>query len=146
MPSVAQIKQDLVEKSSMQIHYFDVLPPSLNGLYSNAPSKGRVKSKAYRAWEKDVSILVVAKQHKTIEVSCAVNIMMVRPDKRIRMDLANREKALIDRIVKKGYLLDDSLIDSLWMRWTDTLGYKPPKGVPSIFTPVGFVTITPYDA
>ena len=39
------------------------------------------------------------------------------------MDLVNREKGMIDVLVHDGWLLDDSLIHALMMRWVPAIAY-----------------------
>ena len=96
------------------IVFFDQLPPSANNLYSSVDGR-RVRSRAYRRWDREVSIELPQEFIRYTEL-CAVQIEMVKPSFR-RMDLANREKALIDRVVYMGLLDDDALIHDLRIRW-----------------------------
>ena len=96
------------------IVFFDALPPSANNLHSSVDGR-RVRSKAYRRWDREVSIELPQEFVRCTE-KCAVQIEMVKPSFR-RMDLANREKALVDRVVYMGLLDDDALIHDLRLRW-----------------------------
>ena len=101
--------------------YFNRLAPSANNLYSNAGRK-RVKSKAYRKWRSDVSYVVSNPGVMQIDRPCACEILLIKPSKR-KMDLVNREKGMIDVLVHDGWLLDDSLIHALMMRWVPAIAY-----------------------
>ena len=95
-------------------------PPSVNALWRAV--KGRnIKSAQYRAWEKEAGWSLnhnpswIGHQNKPYHL----DITLVRPDKRKR-DLDNvGSKAISDLLVKHGITPDDSLMQSLTVRWAD---------------------------
>ena len=94
------------------------LPPSVNGLYSNAPGIGRVKSKAYKAWEVEAGLRLNLQRPIRLTGPVALTMVASRPDKR-RRDLMNLEKATSDLLVKHQIIEDDSLVCWFLALWVD---------------------------
>ena len=123
---------------------FDRLPPSANSLYSNLPGKGRVKSKAYRNWLTQANVMVMHPDRSRIDMPCGAFISVVKPSRR-RMDLMNREKALIDKIVSYGYLADDCLIQNFSMAWTTKIELSSEYVIPVEFKYKAYVRLVSND-
>ena len=85
-----------------------LLPPTTNNLFRNLPGRGRCRTARYNAWiEKSQPILATLKPPK--EFPCEVCLLIVPgKDWRQSSDVANREKAITDALVKAGVLPDDS--------------------------------------
>lgn len=93
-------------------------PPTANNLFVNVPGKGRSATAEYREWQHNAGWGV-----KTSIVGKPIpdppyKVTYIVPRK-ARGDLANREKAIGDLMVKLGILKDDSLIDDLHMMRAD---------------------------
>ncbi|MDO8597832.1 MAG: RusA family crossover junction endodeoxyribonuclease, partial [Sulfuricaulis sp.] len=58
---------------------------------------------------------------KTITVDVRADYQFGKPDNR-KQDVANREKAVSDLLVRAGILADDSQIVDLRLRWADADG------------------------
>lgn len=93
------------------------MPPSLNNAFINVAGKGRVRSKAYRAWAEEAGWMVKAKRNGTIEIPVSVAIELC-PRTRRSYDIDNRGKPCLDLLVSCGVLPDDSnkFIKSLAIR------------------------------
>lgn len=94
------------------------LPPSVNNLYLNARHGGRIKAPAYRAWEKLADGYALAVRRECLQGDLRAVYNMGKPSGR-RMDLANREKATTDALVRWGIMTDDCQLVELTMRWSD---------------------------
>lgn len=98
-------------------------PVPTNGLYRNVRGLGRVKTSRYCKWIDEAGWQV---KTQSIEdemlnygsLSYHLNITLARPDKRKR-DLDNCVKAISDLLVTHGITPDDSLMQSLTVRWAD---------------------------
>ena len=80
-----------------------------------------------------------------MNLPCAAYIDLIKPSKR-KMDLANREKALLDYVVDQGFLQDDSLILKLSMQWVDVIPFVPGNKAAQTFIPKAAVTLKSFDA
>ena len=88
------------------------LPPSVNAAYRNVPGVGRVKTDAFKAWEREASLLVMAARQKPLESGeYGLSMRFTFPNR--RGDLNNYIKAPIDLLVRAGLTPDD--------RWNDHL-------------------------
>lgn len=87
----------------------------MNNLYLNVARGGRVKAPAYRQWERKADAHRPASIEQLQGELCAV-YRMGRPSRR-RMDLANREKAATDLLVRWGVMADDCQVVDLRMVW-----------------------------
>ena len=97
-------------------------PPTTNNLFAGRAR--RFASKGYRAWQAEADhALSLQAPLPRFDGPVSVVLTLGRPDKR-RRDLANYEKAVIDRIVHHGILSDDSLIHELTMLWGDVTGCR----------------------
>lgn len=83
------------------------MPPSLNNAFLNAAGKGRVRSKAYKAWVEEAGWMVKARRNGLIPGPVSVTLDICPPNKRA-FDLDNRLKPALDLLVACGVLSDDS--------------------------------------
>lgn len=83
------------------------MPPSLNHAFANVPGKGRVRSKAYKAWAEEAGWMIKARKNGTVLGPVSVTLDICPPNKRA-MDLDNRLKPALDLLVDCGVLSDDS--------------------------------------
>lgn len=96
-------------------------PPSVNALYANIPNVGRIKTHAYKQWQKEAGLRLNLQRPKKVSGRVRLSIRAVPPDKRKR-DLGNLEKAIADLLVDMGVIDDDSLIECQTACWvSDTL-------------------------
>lgn len=95
------------------------LPPTSNNLYYNIRNKGRVKTEEYNAWIQEAGWALAT--HRIPEQVGKVSILIeVRePPTARREDVACREKASIDLLVRHGVLKDDSqhYVRRITMEW-----------------------------
>lgn len=98
------------------------MPPSVNKLFANVPGKGRVKTRAYRAWIEEAGWEVKRQRPSKVTGRFHISIACKRPDNR-RRDVANLEKALTDLLVRLKVIPDDAMAESVTMSWSGgTLG------------------------
>lgn len=88
--------------------------PSVNGLYYNAPGKGRRRTKAYGTWRNAAGWAMKSGggQARTWDTICgpvAVEIINGSPCG----DIDNRCKAVLDLLVEMRVLVDDSQVSDL---------------------------------
>lgn len=105
---------------------FDLpMPPSVNGMYRNVPGKGRVKTDPYKSWLLEAGQMLSIQwkpPRKTITNEVRVDCALERP--KVRSDIDNRAKALLDLITKMRVLQDDSQVVDLRLRWADIRGCR----------------------
>lgn len=105
-------------KDDMQVFDIKAVPPSTNNLYRNA-GKGRVKTERYKGWINAAGWDVALAKPKLMQCPVKISILINRPNK--RSDIDNRNKALIDLLVKHGVLIDDNQVESLTTEWSDAV-------------------------
>jgi crossover junction endodeoxyribonuclease RusA len=91
-------------------------PPSVNGLFANA-GKRRIKSAAYKMWLADAEEQLLKQRFNKHTKPCAINIFATKPDNR-RRDIDNIAKGILDLLVTKKVLEDDSLVQVLHIEWS----------------------------
>jgi Holliday junction resolvase RusA-like endonuclease len=91
------------------------LPPSVNDATLNLPGRGRVKTRAYKSWEKTAGLFVIAARP-----SLSGNGLLTQPyGCRIRVpaamigDIDNRVKQILDLFVRMRLTPDDALLHHL---------------------------------
>ena len=95
-------------------------PPSLNGNWRS--ERGSVhRSTAYKAWIKDAGWELKRQKPGKISGKFIVRMLFGRPDKRKR-DLDNLAKPVLDLLKSCKVIEDDSLTDTIIMRWIDGPG------------------------
>ena len=95
-------------------------PPTTNSL-TGVHNGRKIKSNKYRKWEEDAGWSLRTNGFPgCIEDGQPyhLEITLVRPDKRSR-DVNNYDKAISDLLVAHGITPDDSLMQSLTVRWSD---------------------------
>ena len=100
-------------------------PVSVNAAYRNALKVGRVKTTAYKTWIAAAQVAAIEQKVRgRIEGPYAIHVEIDKPDNR-RRDLENLLKVISDFCVSQGYVEDDSLCDSIKMRWTSPIEGRP---------------------
>lgn len=92
-------------------------PPSVNNYWRRVGNRILI-SKAGREFTKNVSFAVFAQDPslKPLTGPLAIDLTLNAPD-RVRRDLDNTLKALLDSMAKAGVYNDDSQIKEIHMRW-----------------------------
>lgn len=93
------------------------IPPSVNGAWINVPGRGRVKSKAYKAWKEAAGWELQIQKPRKVIGPYEVRILMGK--KRARSDADNRIKGILDLLVAHGITEDDSRMASVTCGWSD---------------------------
>lgn len=90
-------------------------PPSVNAIFKNVASKGRSKTKSYKAWLSSAGWEVKAQCPRRIGGRVMVDITC----KRIpgRCDIDNRIKAILDLLVGLYVIDDDQYVEEVRARW-----------------------------
>ncbi len=88
------------------------LPPSANKLFANVPGKGRVKTKAYKAWWRNAVLSIFAQVRADRRIGGTVGLSICVPSG-MRGDLDNRIKATIDALVASNRIDDDKHVHSI---------------------------------
>lgn len=79
-------------------------PPSVNKLYANKRTGGRVKTAAYRSWIRGCLKELLAQRAKPIGRRAKVVITL---PKKTSGDVDGRIKSALDLLVRAGVLIDD---------------------------------------
>jgi Holliday junction resolvase RusA-like endonuclease len=91
------------------------MPPSLNNAYRNVPGKGRVKDEAYASWMNDAVKILAALVPAHQRIAGRISVSIVLPEK-MRGDIDNRVKPILDALVKSGRVDDDRNVAELYVR------------------------------
>lgn len=91
------------------------VPPSLNMCFSNAAGRGRVKTRAYRAWIQEAGYLLKAQRPGKVEGPYQV---IIRLPQKLAGDIDNRGKPLIDLMVSHQVTPDDRHLHKLTIERT----------------------------
>jgi Holliday junction resolvase RusA-like endonuclease len=94
------------------------IPPSVNAAYANVAGKGRVKTTAYRQWEKnaDGEALAAGLFSGRRQSAAKGATIVLRLPLGIRGDVDNRIKPLLDYLVSRQFTCDDSTHQSVTAR------------------------------
>lgn len=85
------------------------LPPSTNHLFHNGRGRSRVKTEAYKAWQKEAWPLLAELATPTdYPVEVCIVVLPGKEGWTAACDVANREKALVDGLVSAGVLPEDN--------------------------------------
>ena len=103
------------ETSLIQINL--PIPPSANALFANSHDGGRHCTVQYEAWKTAAGWELLAQKPGRMTGAYEITIEVARPTTRRRMDVANREKAISDLLVKHRVVTDDSLAEAVTMKW-----------------------------
>ena len=79
-------------------------PPSVNSAYGGGSGQRRFKSRQYKDWEKQSSL--ICKKHPTIKEQVRLVYRYFMPDRRTR-DIGNYEKVVSDFLVNHRVIEDD---------------------------------------
>ena len=94
-------------------------PPSTNGLLRNVPGRGRVRTKRYQTWARAAGNELISQRAswntKGIKGPVSVEINLGRP--RVRRDIDNCAKAVLDLLVECRVIEDDSHVERLEIDW-----------------------------
>lgn len=106
--AIAKSPRDQADSVSL---WLTLLPPSVNGLYANKSTGGRIATKEYRAWlDAGVSELRSIQRAPLIPGPVRIGYLLVRPN--AASDLGNRLKALDDLLVEANVIEDDRHIEA----------------------------------
>lgn len=83
-------------------------PPSVNAMYRNVSGRGRVRTKAYKAWAKVA--WAELQQQALPKFSGQVSVTIQLPQK-MRGDVDNRAKATLDLLQACGVVANDRQCD-----------------------------------
>lgn len=83
------------------------LPPSLNNAFTNAGRRGRIKSPEYRIWCDNADLLFKVRSAVMPRIEGTYGVMICVP-LRMRGDIDNRIKPIVDLLVRSGKVDDDS--------------------------------------
>jgi len=96
-------------------------PPTVNTYYRNYGGRIIISAKG-RQYRKDVASQVATQQADLhIDYAVKMEIKCYRPD-RLRRDLDNLLKALLDAMTHAGVMEDDALIKDLRVYWAEEAG------------------------
>lgn len=89
-------------------------PPSANNLFRNVPGKGRVKTERYNIWMQAAAWDVLLENNKPRKVETLTGPVEISIEMgKCRGDIDNRNKAVLDLMVKCGVIADDKQVQLL---------------------------------
>lgn len=80
------------------------MPPSVNGLYRNVAGRGRVPTGLYQRWKEAADAALWTQ--KRVAFKGQVHVTVTLEDKG-RYDCDNKNKAVLDFLVRHGFIEDD---------------------------------------
>jgi Holliday junction resolvase RusA-like endonuclease len=92
-------------------------PPSVNGLFTNVPGKGRVKTTRYLTWIR--AAINEVRSQKVGPVSGPVYVDITVSKRRSNADIDNLIKAPLDLLVSEGLIDDDRHVERVSCAWGD---------------------------
>jgi len=100
------------------------IPPSQNVCYRNVAGKGRAKTQRYRDWVTafGYDLNLAMRGQKPIKGPYYIVITIDDATRHRLSDIANREKVLSDALVEHGIVVDDSLAESVTIKWGSAKG------------------------
>lgn len=106
-------------------------PPSVNNLFATV-GKRRVRTAKYKNWSSEAWLATKQQGHgATKPIERRVHVVMLHERRTRKVDLDNLCKAPLDFLVVMQFISDDSLIESITTRWSDTV-----KGMQIVVSPV----------
>lgn len=94
-------------------------PPSVNGIWRGGKGGRHFISPNYKAWRQEAALRARLQSKQHISGPYALQVNLVRPDKRKR-DLDNHGlKAVSDLLVHCGFITDDSEAQYIELRWCE---------------------------
>lgn len=88
------------------------VPPSVNKMYFNVPGRGRVKTKEYALWKSAAVAMILAQTRGQKRIAGHFGVRLNLPHK-MRGDLDNRIKPILDALVESERVDDDRNVQSL---------------------------------
>jgi crossover junction endodeoxyribonuclease RusA len=92
-------------------------PPSTNSLYFNRKG-GRTKTPAYAAWCEEAGWMLKTQRPEPVEGKVEVEIRVEKRGK-VKEDIDNRIKAVLDALVSAGVIGDDRAVWRVTAEWAD---------------------------
>lgn len=99
------------------------LPPSSNSLFANVPRRGRVRTTAYKNWIDDADDYFLMQRRNVVPIGGPYAVSIRVPFK-MRGDIDNRAKPLLDWLVSRELTADDKHLHRLTIERGDTIGPK----------------------
>lgn len=90
-------------------------PPSVNRAFRNVAGKGRVKTRDYRLWRANAVKSIYAQVRADHRIAGPVAVTVHLPEK-MRGDIDNRLKGILDALVASGRIDDDKHVTTLTVR------------------------------
>lgn len=110
------------------------MPPSVNSLWRSGSGRGGKRqyflSERYKTWKRVFDSIVMAMVPRPKVAGHFIASITLNANKR-KGDADNRAKAVLDALQRCGIIENDSLADSITVRW----GYAP-EGCNIVLTPV----------
>lgn len=97
-------------------------PPSVNHLFQNVKSIGRVPTKDYRAWRKEAALCIMAVRGSQPKIPAGYELQIISGHR--KCDLGNIEKAVSDILVEMQIVVDDRLAQRIVLEWGDVKGCR----------------------
>lgn len=101
------------------------MPPSTNNLFASAKGR-RYRTSEYNSWIKEAGWQIAIQKPPQTQGRVSLTIEVEEPNTARAMDLANREKATTDLLVKHMVIEGDDqrYVRELNMRWADIQGVR----------------------
>jgi Holliday junction resolvase RusA-like endonuclease len=101
------------------------IPPTTNNLFAGT-GKRRYRTSEYNSWIEEAGWQIATQKPPQVYGRVSLTIEVREPKSLHRMDLANREKATVDLLVKHLVIQGDSqfYVRELNMRWADIQGVR----------------------
>ena len=97
-------------------------PPSVNHLFQNVRSIGRVPTKDYKAWKKEAGLCVLAQRGSQPKIPGGYELQIISGHR--KCDLGNIEKAVSDLLVEMRVVVDDRLAQRIVLEGGDVKGCR----------------------
>lgn len=95
------------------------IPPSLNAMFANSRNgsgRGRFKTGVYKDWLMEADIWITPPRARPEPLPAGPYGIEIKLPKKMRGDIDNRAKAVIDFLVSRGITPDDKFLHCLTLR------------------------------
>lgn len=101
------------------------MPPTTNNLFASA-GKRRFRSAEYEAWIKEAGHRLNIQRPPLMAGKVMLLLEVEEPKTAHRQDVANREKAVVDLLVKHRVIQGDDqrFVRQITLRWADVAGVR----------------------